>query len=190
MTNFTKEEFDRMLKNNSQITSDIQPSLFGGSQQTREATIPEIQIELPISNNDLFHRLNDHRELERLETFVQSEYIKWVRTNKMYVEPLRACFAIPNGGSRPKKTAATMKAEGMEAGVPDLMILSPARSYAGLVIETKTKYNQPSMAQKNWLNMLSRNNFYCVVCWSTIDMVNVTCWFYTFSDEVKHRWPL
>lgn len=185
MGNWTQEEFAALLKKPqiAELNMDLQP-------KRKKKRVVETQTEFNFSGDELFHRLLDHREKRKLETTVQSDYFEWVRLNKAYAEPLRSAFAVPNGGSRPKKTAGIMKAEGMEAGVPDLMILAPARGYAGLVIETKTKYNQPSDEQKEWLNRLSRNGFYCVVAWSTIDMVNVTCWFYNLPDDVKHRWPV
>lgn len=187
MANWTQEEFAALLKKPgiSELNIDLQPK-----PKSKQKAVVETQTQLNLSGDELFHRLLDHREKNKLETVVQSNYFEWVRINKAYAEPLRAAFAVPNGGSRPKKTAATMKAEGMEAGVPDLMILAPARGYAGLVIETKTKYNQPSDEQKEWLNRLARNNFYCVAAWSTEDMVDVTCWFYNLPDDVKYRWPV
>jgi hypothetical protein len=183
MTNWTQQEFAELLERPEigELNKELKP---------RRKKITEIQGQLSLAGDELFHRLLDNREKRKLETTVQSNYFEWVRINKPYAEALRSAFAVPNGGSRPKKTAAIMKAEGMEAGVPDLMILSPARGYAGLVIETKTKYNQPSDEQKEWLNRLARNNFYCVVAWSTIDMVNITCWFYNLPDDVRHRWPI
>ena len=184
MGNWTQQDLANLLNNPEigELNKDLRPK--------RKKMVIETQGELALSGSELFYRLTDNREKRKLETTVQSNYFEWVRFNKAYVEPLRSAFAIPNGGARAKKTAATMKAEGVEAGVPDLMILSPARGYSGLVIETKTKYNQPSDEQKEWLNRLSRNGFYCVAAWSTIDMVNITCWFYNLPDEVKHRWPI
>lgn len=183
MANWTLDQFKNYVKQRPDVGFD-----FGDTPTNKQNN--EKQLDLVPNETELFYRCDEPREKELLETQVQSNYIEWVRLNRLYVEVLRSCFAIPNGGSRPIKTAKTMKAEGMEPGVPDLMILSPSRGYAGLIIETKTKYNQPSEEQIEWLNRLARNNFYCVVCWSTASMVDITCWFYNLPDEVKHRWPV
>jgi len=46
-------------------------------------------------------------------------------------------FAIPNGGGRSKKEGAKLKAEGVLAGVPDLMVPKANVVYNGLFIEMK-----------------------------------------------------
>lgn len=50
---------------------------------------------------------------------------------------LEMLFAIPNGGDRQASVAASLKAEGVKAGVPDLMLPVPRGAYAGLWIEMK-----------------------------------------------------
>lgn len=46
-------------------------------------------------------------------------------------------YAIPNGGDRQASVAASLKAEGVKAGVPDLCYPVPRWQYAGLYIEFK-----------------------------------------------------
>lgn len=46
-------------------------------------------------------------------------------------------WATPNGGLRNKITAATMKAEGVLAGVWDVFVAIPAHGYHGMFIEFK-----------------------------------------------------
>jgi hypothetical protein len=50
---------------------------------------------------------------------------------------LRLMFAIPNGGSRDKREAANLKAEGVKSGVPDVFLPVPRHNYLGLFIELK-----------------------------------------------------
>jgi hypothetical protein len=74
-------------------------------------------------------------------------------------------FAVPNGGMRNKVVAAKLKAGGVRAGVPDLMLLTPRHGYAGLVIEMKReKGSTLSKEQAEWLNWLSDQNFLTVIC--------------------------
>ena len=48
-------------------------------------------------------------------------------------------YAIPNGGSRNAREAKNLKAQGVVAGVPDIMIPVPTKRYAGLFVELKRK---------------------------------------------------
>ena len=54
-------------------------------------------------------------------------------------------FAVPNGGHRRKATAGKLKAEGVKAGVPDLVVLLDGRAYG---LELKVKGNYQNAAQK------------------------------------------
>lgn len=59
-------------------------------------------------------------------------------------------FAVPNGGARSKATAGKLKAEGVTAGVADLLLLIPSQGFHGLAIEMKTEDGRQSPAQKAW----------------------------------------
>lgn len=48
-------------------------------------------------------------------------------------------FAVPNGGRRDAVTASKLKAEGVIAGVSDLILLKSNRDYGALLIEMKKK---------------------------------------------------
>jgi len=74
-------------------------------------------------------------------------------------------FAVPNGGMRNRVVAAKLKAGGVRAGVPDLMLLTPRHGFAGLVIEMKReKGSKMSPEQADWLDWLAKQNFMAVVC--------------------------
>lgn len=64
---------------------------------------------------------------------------------------LRWLFAVPNGGWRAKRTAAAMKAEGAQAGVPDYLLPLARGGYAGLAIELKTATGRVRPEQRAWL---------------------------------------
>lgn len=74
-------------------------------------------------------------------------------------------FAIPNGGKRELQTAVRLKAEGVKAGVPDLMLPIASKCFHGLFIEMKKpKGGQVSPKQQEWLDLLNANGYRAVVC--------------------------
>lgn len=79
---------------------------------------------------------------------------------------LRYLFAIPNGGQRNAATGARLKAEGVKAGVPDIMLPRPNRNYHGLFLEMKVGKNVQSTEQKDYFFYLQRNGYWCDICYS------------------------
>lgn len=75
-------------------------------------------------------------------------------------------FAIPNGGARSKATAGKLKAEGVKAGVWDLMLAIPVGRHHGLWIEMKAGKNTLTDEQKTWRQRMVRMRYHCVPCWS------------------------
>jgi len=81
-------------------------------------------------------------ERVRTEHEEQREFVSWFR--KTY--PAIRIIAIPNGSQRSRTTGARLKAEGIVAGVPDLLV--PAWN---LWIEMKrADGGSTSEAQKDW----------------------------------------
>jgi len=78
-------------------------------------------------------------------------------------------FAIPNGGHRHPAVAAKLKAEGVRAGVPDLMLPVARQGYHGLFVELKCGPNKPSEAQQDWLRNLRSEGYLCHVVWDSVD---------------------
>lgn len=81
-------------------------------------------------------------------------------------------YAIPNGGKRPKKTAAEMEAEGAKRGYPDMGLEIPAGVYHGMRIEQKHGKRKPSDEQAKWLRRLSAMGFYVVLSFSPDETIN------------------
>ena len=173
--NWTQSDLDLQLKSNPQLTLDVG---YQKPIKRQSKKIPTIQGELALETEKNYQELFEFREKELSESRAQSNYVLWIRANRGYYSQLASGFSVPNGGFRNRKTANTLKAEGTEPGVSDYMILHPAKTYAGLVIEFKVKYNQPSDDQKVWLNRFAKNGFFCAVCWSTKDAQKLTCWFF------------
>ena len=77
-----------------------------------------------------------------------------------------------NGGRRDAVTASKLKAEGVIAGVSDLILLKSNRDYGALLIEMKKKGGYQSPSQKQWQKMICENREYkYVVCHSLDDFI-------------------
>lgn len=60
-------------------------------------------------------------------------------------------FSVPNGGQRSKATAGKLRAEGVKAGVADLIVIAP---HGVLAIELKTDTGRQSQSQRGWQSAL------------------------------------
>lgn len=84
-------------------------------------------------------------------------------------------FAIPNGARRDKITGAKLKAEGVLAGVSDLIFLKSNRFYGALLIEMKTPKGRQQETQKDWERKITADGYKYVVCRSVGE----------FMDEIE-----
>lgn len=73
-------------------------------------------------------------------------------------------FAVPNGGRRDAVTGAKLKAEGVVAGVSDLILLVPSKGHGALLIEMKTEKGRQTDEQKRWQELVERVGYQYVVC--------------------------
>lgn len=73
-------------------------------------------------------------------------------------------FAVPNGGRRNAREAAIMKAEGVVAGVADLLLLVPRGDRGALCVEMKTGKGRQSAAQREWQRAAEAAGNRYVVC--------------------------
>jgi hypothetical protein len=86
----------------------------------------------------------------------------------------------PNEGKRSFRTAGSLRAQGMKAGVPDVLIfLPPPRGgYVGVAIELKrlpehgTK-PRATEEQLERMRALARCGWFCIVCWGADAAVRV-----------------
>jgi hypothetical protein len=72
-------------------------------------------------------------------------------------------FAIPNGGHRHPAVAAKLKAEGLQAGLPDLCLPIARHSRHSLWLELKVGKNGLSDAQEWWIRRLRVEGHCCEV---------------------------
>ena len=94
-------------------------------------------------------------------------------------------FAVPNGGARSKATAGMLKAEGVVAGVSDLILLVPRRRAKitennaasieikhALCIEMKKNGGYQSPEQKIWQRLVEEHGYKYAVCRSLDEFID------------------
>lgn len=95
----------------------------------------------------------------------QTYLFNWIAFARGKTPELDLLYHVPNGGSRDKREAARLKAQGVRAGVPDLCLPVPTSMYHGLYIELKFGRNKPSEEQVKWLEALKRQGYKTAVCY-------------------------
>ena len=104
----------------------------------------------------------------------QCHVIQWAVLESRRNPKLNLLFAIPNGGRRSIGVAKKMKAEGVKAGIPDLFLPITSAFYNGLFIEMKKKTGGTlSKEQKQWISLLSRENYRVQVCKGADEAIKV-----------------
>ena len=88
---------------------------------------------------------------------LQCACVRWFRYQ--YPELSSLLFAVPNGGRRDPVTGARLKAEGVVAGVSDLILFLPSDKHHALCIEMKTPKGRQSPSQKEWQQQVERYGY-------------------------------
>jgi hypothetical protein len=93
----------------------------------------------------------------------QKALVRWF--SLQYPKIGNRLVAIPNGGQRNVIVASKLKAEGVRAGFPDLMLLMPRGSFMGLMIEMKrVRGGTLQVEQAEWLDWLTTQGYMAVIC--------------------------
>lgn len=96
------------------------------------------------------------------ESQLQRICVRWFRLQ--YPEFAKLLFSVPNGGARNKREAGILKAEGVTAGVADMILLIPSGGFASLCIEFKTDKGKQQETQKEWQKAVEKaGNKYVIV---------------------------
>ena len=101
---------------------------------------------------------------------LQCACVRWF--NLQHKDLQGRLFAVPNGGKRDVATASKLKAEGVVAGVADMMLMVVNKFYGALLIELKTLKGKQSNSQKEWERKItSRCEYKYVVCRSIEEFI-------------------
>jgi hypothetical protein len=103
----------------------------------------------------------------------QSALFEWARRLQGQHPELRWLAAWPNGGHRAKKTAAMLKAEGVQPGPPDVWLPVRRGAHSGLVIEMKYGKNRLTPEQREWLRHLQSQDWRIAVCYEWTEAARV-----------------
>ena len=105
-----------------------------------------------------------------VEHRIQQACVRWF--NLQYPHLRGRLFAVPNGGRRDVVTGAKLKAEGVVAGVADLILLVTNKAFGALLIEMKKPGGIQSAAQRQWQEIVTTNGEYkYVICRSIYDFM-------------------
>lgn len=88
-----------------------------------------------------------------------------------YPEAYELLYHVPNGGHRLKEVAAKLKAQGVKAGIPDLVLTMARGGYFGLYIEFKATVDPApiSSSQQACIRRLNDQGYLAVVCQGHFD---------------------
>lgn len=98
--------------------------------------------------------------MKHQESTFQTACVRWFR----YQYPNLIIYAVPNGGSRNLREAQRLKAEGVLAGVADLVVLLPQGK--SIYIEMKVKGNRQTDNQKEFQKKAIALGHTYTVCYS------------------------
>ena len=107
--------------------------------------------------------------MKHIESHIQQACFTWFRLQ--FPDLALLMFAVPNGGSRRRIEAKIMKAEGVTAGVADVLFLYPNSEYHGLCIETEKGRQQPS--QKRFQQAVEAQGYQYAIVRSVEDFIEL-----------------
>ena len=105
--------------------------------------------------------------MKHQESILQQACVRWFRLQ--YPEYARLLFAVPNGVATTATQGRILKAEGMVAGVSDLILMVARKESHGLCIEMKTEGGLQRPSQKEWQKEVERQGYKYAVCRNYLD---------------------
>lgn len=107
--------------------------------------------------------------VEPSEHQIQVSVFHWLRA----VHPRVIAYAVPNAARRSMAQAAWLKAEGMRAGIPDIVIAAPRGGFHGFYLELKTRTGKLSDSQRGMLLDLASEGYACGLARSVDDAIEL-----------------
>ena len=132
------------------------------------------------------HSLAARNRAYPLESEEQHCLFDWAQWQTKKYPDLAWLIHMPGGGYRHKKTARELKATGVKAGFPDILLPVSRHGYHSLAIELKRQKgakSQLSPEQKAWLAYLELQGWCAAVCYGAEDAIKMLEW-YLDDNEV------
>lgn len=131
-----------------------------------------------------------------VESHMQRMCVGWFRLQYPAVGKL--LFAVPNGGARSRTEAAIMKAEGVTAGVTDLILLVGRGGFNALCIEMKTtaRESKLTLPQAEWQVLAAHQGSCCTTCRTLEEFQSEIRWYMALpanndpQDEITCARPI
>lgn len=109
---------------------------------------------------------------------IQKAVFQWLRA----AHPKVIAYAIPNAARRSAAQAAYLKAEGLRAGMPDIVIAMPRGGFHGMYLELKTQTGRVSDSQRDTLEALAEMQYACAIARSVDEAIEF------ISTYLEGRW--
>lgn len=104
------------------------------------------------------------------ESVEQINLFRWAIMQRGIYPELDLMHHIPNGGVRHQATAKRLKAEGVKAGVPDVMLPVARGGYYGMYIEMKKQAGgKLTESQSQWISALNEQGYHAIVSYGWRD---------------------
>lgn len=104
------------------------------------------------------------RPRKREEAYQQELLFYWAQHS---LKEYDLMFHIPNGGSRNRLEAISLKRQGVKRGIPDIFLAVPRGNFHGIFIEMKSTTGKLSKHQKIMINLLLERGYMVHVCRSS-----------------------
>lgn len=100
---------------------------------------------------------------------IQAALFQWLRA----VHPKVIAYAIPNAARRSPQQAAYLKAEGLRAGMPDVVIAKACGGFHGLYLELKRDKGRLADSQRETLMALANEGYACAIAWNLDEAIEL-----------------
>lgn len=103
---------------------------------------------------------------KRIDREGQEQAVLLLELAHRYPDVANLIYHVPNGGHRHKAVAAKLKAQGLRAGVPDLVLPMARGGYFGLYLEFKATVDPApvSASQHAYIGLLNGQGYLAIVC--------------------------
>lgn len=114
-----------------------------------------------------------HLTHRRVEDAEQRALMEWATLVQVGDHTLQEILVhVPNGGGRSRVEGAVLKAMGVKAGIPDILLPMRTNAYGAGWWELKAGRNKPSDSQLRWHAMLRSFGHYVQTYWHWHEAAN------------------